>query len=52
MLERFEAETGQAIDLRWPGYLFLLTNERDAAVFRHNVAMQNRLGVPAVAGRR
>ncbi|MBK8934049.1 MAG: FAD-binding oxidoreductase [Chloroflexi bacterium] len=46
MLERFEAETGQAIDLRWPGYLFLLTNERDAAVFRHNVAMQNRLGVP------
>jgi sarcosine oxidase, subunit beta len=46
MLERFEAETGQAIDLRWCGYLFLLTNEADAATFRQNVAMQNRLGVP------
>jgi sarcosine oxidase, subunit beta len=22
MLQRFEEETGQAIDLRWPGYLF------------------------------
>lgn len=46
MLERFEEETGQAIDLRWIGYLFLLTNERDVQKFRHNVAMQNRLGVP------
>ena len=46
MLERFEAETGQAIDLRWCGYLFLLTNERDVAAFRGNVALQNSLGVP------
>lgn len=46
MLERFEEETGQAIDLRWIGYLFLLTNERDVQKFEHNVAMQNRLGVP------
>lgn len=46
MLERFEEETGQAIDLRWIGYLFLLTNERDVQKFQHNVAMQNRLGVP------
>jgi sarcosine oxidase, subunit beta len=46
MLERFEAETGQAIDLRWCGYLFLLTNERDVAAFRRNVALQNSLGVP------
>jgi sarcosine oxidase, subunit beta len=45
MLERFEAETGQAIDLQWPGYLFLLTNETDVARFRHNVAMQHDLGV-------
>ncbi|MFN2221820.1 MAG: NAD(P)/FAD-dependent oxidoreductase, partial [Candidatus Promineifilaceae bacterium] len=45
MLERFEDETGQSIDLRWPGYLFLLTNEADMAKFRHNVAMQRRLGV-------
>lgn len=45
MLQRFEAETGQAIDLQWPGYLFLLTNETDVARFRHNVAMQHDLGV-------
>lgn len=45
MLERFEAETGQAIDLRWPGYLFLLTREADVQKFRSNVALQHRLGV-------
>lgn len=45
MLERFEAETGQAIDLRWPGYLFLLTNERDVSRFRHHLALQHSLGV-------
>lgn len=45
MLERFEEETGQAIDLRWPGYLLLLTNETDVEVFRQNVDLQNRLGV-------
>lgn len=47
MLERFEEELGQPIDLRWPGYLFLIDNERDLATFRTNVAMQNRLGVPS-----
>lgn len=47
MLERFEEELGQDIDLRWPGYLFLLDNEVDLATFRRNVAMQNRLGVPS-----
>lgn len=47
MLERFEAELGQSIDLRWPGYLFLLDNAKDAETFRANVAMQNRLGVPS-----
>lgn len=46
MLERFEEETGQAIDLQHIGYLFLLTNEPDLRKFKHNVAMQNRLGVP------
>lgn len=45
MLDRFEAETGQAIDLRRCGYLFLLTNQRDVAMFRGNVALQHRLGV-------
>jgi sarcosine oxidase subunit beta len=47
MLERFEGELGQAIDLRWPGYLFLLDNDHDLAVFRNNVALQNRLGIPS-----
>ena len=45
MLARFEAETGQAIDYRRCGYLFLLTNEADVAAFRRNMAMQHRLGV-------
>ncbi len=47
MLERFHHELGQDIDLRWPGYLFLLDNEADLATFQRNVAMQNRLGVPS-----
>jgi sarcosine oxidase subunit beta len=45
MLQRFEEETGQPIDLRWPGYLFLLTNDTDVAKFRHNVALQRQLGI-------
>ncbi len=45
MLDRFEEELGQPIDLRYCGYLFLLTNERDVAAFRQNVEMQRRLGV-------
>ena len=47
MLERFHEELGQDIDLRWPGYLFLLDNETDLATFQRNIAMQNRLGVPS-----
>ncbi|MFZ2487704.1 MAG: FAD-binding oxidoreductase [Anaerolineae bacterium] len=46
MLERFQAELGQDIDLRWPGYLFLLDREADVTAFRRHIAMQNRLGVP------
>jgi sarcosine oxidase subunit beta len=45
MLGRFEEELGQPIDLRYCGYLFLLTCEEDVAAFRHNVEMQHRLGV-------
>ena len=47
MLDRFEAELGQPIDLRRTGYLFLLDNRGDLATFERNVAMQNRLGVPS-----
>ncbi|HHY56947.1 MAG TPA: FAD-binding oxidoreductase [Chloroflexi bacterium] len=46
MLDRFEAELGQAIGLRRDGYLFLLTNEADVAAFRRHVALQHSLGVP------
>ena len=45
MLDRFEEELGQPIDLRRCGYLFLLTTEEDRRVFRANVTLQNRLGV-------
>jgi sarcosine oxidase, subunit beta len=45
MLDRFHEEIGQAIDRRYCGYLFLLTNERDVRQFEHNVAMQHRLDV-------
>lgn len=45
MLDRFEEELGQPIDVRYCGYLFLLTNEKDVAAFRQQVGMQHRLGV-------
>ncbi len=45
MLDTFEEETGQAIDVRQCGYLFLLTRPEDLAVFERNVALQHRLGV-------
>ena len=45
MLDRFEEELEQPIDLQRCGYLFLLTDEEDVEVFRQNVEMQHRLGV-------
>ena len=45
MLDAFEDELDQAIDIRHCGYLFLLTNEDDVAAFRQNVELQHRLGV-------
>ena len=45
MLEVFEEETGQPIDIHHCGYLFLLTNAADVESFKHNVALQHRLGV-------
>src|SRR5687767_10871909 len=37
MLERFREEIGQDVNYRKCGYLFVLTNEKDAAKFRRNV---------------
>jgi sarcosine oxidase subunit beta len=45
MLERFEAEIGQALDFRHCGYLIFLTTPQDVAVFKRNLVMQNCLGV-------
>jgi sarcosine oxidase subunit beta len=45
MLDRFEEEFGQAIDVRKCGYLFVLTNDRDVAEFKRQLALQNSLGV-------
>jgi sarcosine oxidase subunit beta len=45
MLERFEQETGQPIDLRQTGYLFLLSTPEELAQFEQNVARQHAHGV-------
>jgi sarcosine oxidase subunit beta len=45
MLDRFEEELGQPIDVRYCGYLFLLTDEQDVVAFRQQMGMQHRLGV-------
>ena len=45
MLEHFKEEIGQEIDYRQCGYLIVCTDEKDAATFKHNVEMQNSLGV-------
>ncbi len=44
MLADFREEIGQDIDFRRCGYLFVLTNERDAAAFKGAAAMQRNLG--------
>ena len=46
MIERFKEEIGQDVNYIQCGYLLVATNEQDAATFKHNVELQNRLGVP------
>src|SRR6266496_3257160 len=45
MIERFKEEIGQDVDYRQCGYLLIATNEKDATTFKHNVELQNNLGV-------
>ena len=45
--ERFEDEVGARIDLHQDGYLFLLSRDDDAEMFRASVDLQRRLNVPA-----
>jgi len=46
MIEHFKEEIGQDVNYRQCGYLLVATNEKDAATFKQNVALQNGLGVP------
>src|SRR5687767_8822551 len=43
MLERFKEEIGQDMNYRQCGYLLIATDEKDAAAFQHNIALQHRL---------
>jgi sarcosine oxidase subunit beta len=45
--EDFPHRPGQEIDLRQPGYLFLLTDPEQVAVYEQSVALQNAMGVPS-----
>ncbi|MFN8412779.1 MAG: FAD-dependent oxidoreductase [Anaerolineales bacterium] len=45
MIERFKEEIGQEVNYRQCGYLLVATNENEASIFKHNVEMQNKLGV-------
>ena len=45
--ETFPERFGRDIGLRQQGYLFLLTEPAEEAVFRANLALQNSLGVPS-----
>jgi sarcosine oxidase subunit beta len=47
MLERFKDEIEQDISYKQCGYLLVATNEKEVNVFKHNVKMQNGLGVPS-----
>ena len=45
MLERFKDEIGQDIRYKKCGYLLVATHEKEVSIFKHNVEMQNSLGV-------
>jgi len=45
MLERFKEEIGQDINYRQCGYILIATTEKDVQAFKHNVELQNSLGV-------
>ena len=45
--EAFPERPGQEIDLHQPGYLFVLTDPEQVAVYERSVALQNAMGVPS-----
>lgn len=44
--EQFPIRPGQEIDLRQPGYLFLLTSEEQVEAYEESARVQNAMGVP------
>jgi sarcosine oxidase subunit beta len=48
MIERLREETGVDPLYRPCGYLMVATRDEDAAAFKRNIGLQNRLGVPSV----
>ncbi len=44
--EDFPRRPGQEIDLRQPGYLFLLSTDEQVAAYEASAALQNAMGVP------
>jgi sarcosine oxidase subunit beta len=46
MIERFNEEIGQEVNYNQCGYLLVATHEAEAVKFKHNVELQNSLGVP------
>ncbi len=46
MIEQFKEEIGQEINYNQCGYLLVATHEAEAVKFKHNVELQNKLGVP------
>ncbi len=45
MIERFKEEIGQEVNYNQCGYLLVATNETEAVKFKHNVQLQNKLGI-------
>ncbi len=45
--EQFHRRPGAEIDLKQPGYLFLLSTAADTAAFERNIRLQNECGVPS-----
>jgi sarcosine oxidase, subunit beta len=45
MIERFKEEIGQEVNYHPCGYLLVATDKTDAVKFKHNVQLQNKLGV-------
>jgi sarcosine oxidase, subunit beta len=46
MIEQFKEEIGQDVNYHQCGYLLVATTEQEVNKFKHNIELQNKLGVP------